>query len=251
MLELDQDDRVRDFTLRRTGAGAAPGQPDRRGNPAAGPAVRAGTALPHREAGGGGPADFGRGERTADAAGLHFGSGPARAGKGPSAAGAEREMSAIAAEAQKAAAWWRGWFPSPREQVEARPVAVSGLLRTLIEFREGDWKASGIRVRDLTRASRFRAGLAGAAGAGLSQPAGACRAVAGRGPQKVITIRTSVLAKRLVVEIAFSAPGGTPQAGRDGRRAGCHAQRDRGARRRGAADRKEPMRSRGSRWNCR
>ena len=27
---------------------------------------------------------------------------------------------------------------------------INALLRTLIEFREGDWKATGIRVRDLT-----------------------------------------------------------------------------------------------------
>jgi len=29
--------------------------------------------------------------------------------------------------------------------LEARPVCITALLRNLIEFREADWKASGIR----------------------------------------------------------------------------------------------------------
>ena len=68
-------DRARDLHRRRAGAGAAPGQPGRRRDPAAGTAVRAGAALPHRKAGRGRPADFGRRERTAGAAGIHRGAG--------------------------------------------------------------------------------------------------------------------------------------------------------------------------------
>ena len=71
------------FQPRRTGAGAAPGQPDRRGDPPAGPAQRAGAALPHGKAGCGRPADFGRRQRTADAAGFHPGPGQPRARKSP------------------------------------------------------------------------------------------------------------------------------------------------------------------------
>ena len=40
-------------------------------------------------------------------------------------------------------------------ETEARPTDIPALLRNLIEFRDGDWKASGIRVRDLDRALNF------------------------------------------------------------------------------------------------
>ena len=52
---------------------------------------------------------------------------------------AEREVSAIAAEATKAAGMVSRLISyAAAEQVDARPVDVSGLLRSLIEFREGD-----------------------------------------------------------------------------------------------------------------
>ena len=62
----------------------------------------------------------------------------------------EREVAAIEVEAQKAASVVARLVTfASSEQVEARPVAVGDLLRRLIDFREGDWKASGIRVHDL------------------------------------------------------------------------------------------------------
>jgi CheY-like chemotaxis protein len=94
------------------------------------------------------------------------------------------------------------------EQVEARPVAVGELLRHLIDFREGDWKASGIRVRDLV----FREPLKVLGSHGqleqvfLNLLVHAEQALADA-PEKTLTVRTSVLAKRLLVEISFSAPG--------------------------------------------
>lgn len=64
---------------------------------------------------------------------------------------AEREVMAIATEAAKASGMVSRLVSfAAAEQVEARPVDVPALLRSLLEFREGDWKASGIRVRDLT-----------------------------------------------------------------------------------------------------
>ena len=63
----------------------------------------------------------------------------------------EHDVAAIASEARKAAAMVARLVSfAAAEQGEVRPVAISTLLRNLIEFREGDWKASGIRVRDLT-----------------------------------------------------------------------------------------------------
>jgi GAF domain-containing protein/CheY-like chemotaxis protein len=123
---------------------------------------------------------------------------------------AEREVSAIAAEAQKAASMVARLVSfAAAEQLEARPVCITALLRNLIEFREADWKASGIRVRDLT--SREPLYVLGSQGqleqVFLNLFVHAEQSLADA-PQKAITIRTSVLAKRLVVEVAFTvAPG--------------------------------------------
>ena len=124
---------------------------------------------------------------------------------------AEREVSAIAAEAQKAASMVARLVSfAAAEQVEARPVCITTLLRNLIEFREGDWKASGIHVRDLI--SHEPLYVLGSQGqleqVFLNLFVHAEQSLAGA-PQKVITIRTSVLAKRLVVEVAFTASPGS------------------------------------------
>jgi GAF domain-containing protein len=123
---------------------------------------------------------------------------------------AEREVAAIAAEAQKAASMVARLVSfAAAEQFEAHPVCITTLLRNLIEFREGDWKASGIRVRDLT--SREPLYVLGSQGqleqVFLNLFVHAEQSLAGA-PQKAITIRTSVLAKRLVVEVAFTAAPG-------------------------------------------
>jgi len=127
---------------------------------------------------------------------------------------AGREISAIAAEAQKASGMVSRLVSFAAEQVEARPVCINTLLHNLIEFREGDWKASGIRVRNLT--SREPLYVLGSQGqleqAFLNMLVHAEQSLAGV-PQKVLTIRTSVLAKRLLVEVAFSAPPESRQAG--------------------------------------
>jgi GAF domain-containing protein/CheY-like chemotaxis protein len=124
---------------------------------------------------------------------------------------AEREVSAIAAEARKAASMVARLVSfAAAEQFEARPVCITTLLRNLIEFREGDWKASGIRVRDLT--SREPLYVLGSQGqleqVFLNLFVHAEQSLADA-PQKAITIRTSVLAKRLVVEVAFTASPGS------------------------------------------
>jgi len=121
---------------------------------------------------------------------------------------AEREVTAIAAEAKKAAAMVARLVSfAAAEQGEARPVSISALLRTLIEFREGDWKATGIRVRDLTtREPMFVLGSQGQLEQVFLNLFVHAEQSLAEVPQKTITIRTSVLAKRLLVEIAFSAP---------------------------------------------
>lgn len=121
---------------------------------------------------------------------------------------AEREVSAIAAEAAKATGMVTRLVSfAAAEQVEARPVDISALLRALIEFREGDWKATGIRVRDLTSPeSLFVLGSQGQLEqVFLNLFVHAEQSLAGA-EQKSIAIRTSMLAKRLLVEISFTSP---------------------------------------------
>jgi len=121
---------------------------------------------------------------------------------------AEREMVAIAREAAKASSMVTRLVSfASNEQVEARAVDVNALLRTLIEFREGDWKASGIRVRDLT--SREPLFVLGSHGqleqVFLNLLVHAEQSLAQAEP-KTLTIRTGLLARRLLVEISFTAP---------------------------------------------
>jgi len=121
---------------------------------------------------------------------------------------AEREVSAIAAEAKKAAAMVARLVSfAPAEQVEARPVSIDSLLQSLIEFREGDWKASGIRVRNLTtREPLFVLGLQGQLEQVFLNLFVHAEQSLAEAPQKVLTIRASLFAKRLLVEISFTAP---------------------------------------------
>jgi CheY-like chemotaxis protein len=129
-----------------------------------------------------------------------------RAHNGP----AERDVAAIASEAQKAAQLVARLVSFAAAEQEARPVCVSTLLHNLIEFREGDWKASGIRVRDLT--SHDHLYVLGSQGqleqVFLNLLVHAEQSLA-EAPQKVITVRTSILAKRLLVEIVYSTSAGS------------------------------------------
>jgi GAF domain-containing protein/CheY-like chemotaxis protein len=118
----------------------------------------------------------------------------------------ERDVSAIASEARKAASMVARLLSFASEDAaEARPVPISTLLRGLIDFREGDWKASGIRLRDLT--SREPLQVLGSQGqleqVFLNLLVHVEQSLADA-PTKVLTIRTSVLARRLLVEIVFS-----------------------------------------------
>ena len=121
---------------------------------------------------------------------------------------AEREVSAIAAEAAKASGMVSRLVSfASAEQVEARPVDVAALLRSLIEFREGDWKASGIRVHDLTsHDALFVLGSQGQMEQVFLNLLVHAEQSLAEAPQKSITVRTSLLAKRLLVEISFTSP---------------------------------------------
>jgi GAF domain-containing protein len=127
---------------------------------------------------------------------------------------AEREVAAIASEAQKAAGMVARLVSyAAAEQGEARPVSVTGLLSTLLEFREGDWKASGIRVRDLvSREPLFVLGAQGQLEQVLLNLLVHAEQSLASAPDKLITVRTSAFGKRLLVEIVFSALPGSRKA---------------------------------------
>ena len=120
----------------------------------------------------------------------------------------EREMVAIAHEAAKAAGMVTRLVSfASNEQVEARPVDVNSLLRALIDFREGDWKASGIRVRDLTsREPQFVLGSHGQLEQVFLNLLVHAEQSLAQSEQRTLTIRTGLLARRLLVEISFTAP---------------------------------------------
>ncbi len=127
---------------------------------------------------------------------------------------AERDLLTLAAEARKASGIVARLVSfAAAEQSEARQVGIGTLLHNLIEFREGDWKASGIRVKDLTRSEQVT--VLGSHGqleqVFLNLLVHAEQALA-EASQKVISIRTSVLAKRVIVEISFTAPPGWRKA---------------------------------------
>jgi GAF domain-containing protein/CheY-like chemotaxis protein len=131
-----------------------------------------------------------------------------RALASPLPAAVEHEVAAIALESRKAAEIVdRLVSYAAAEQAEARPVAIGALLRSLLEFREGDWKASGIRVRDLTtREPLFVLGSQGQLEQVFLNLLVHAEQSLADAPQKTITVRTSVLAKRLLIEISFSSP---------------------------------------------
>jgi GAF domain-containing protein len=119
--------------------------------------------------------------------------------------GAEREVAAIAAEAQRAAAMVSRLVSFAAEQVEARPVSITALLRNLIEFREGDRKASGIKVRDLTaQEPLYVLGSQGQLEQVFLHLLVHAEQSLATTPQKIITVRTSVLGRRLIVEVAYT-----------------------------------------------
>ena len=116
-------------------------------------------------------------------------------------------MAIIAAEAERAAATVQRLVSfAANEQMEARAVSITALLHNLLEFRGGDWRASGIRVRDLTTSEPlFVMGLQGQLEQVFLNLLVHAEQSLADAPQKVITVRTSILARRLLVEISFSA----------------------------------------------
>jgi signal transduction histidine kinase/CheY-like chemotaxis protein len=119
--------------------------------------------------------------------------------------GGDRELRVIASEASKASdIVTRMVSFAGGEQVDAKPVDINSLLHSLIEFREREWKARGIRVRDLI-ADRPMI-VMGSQGqleqVFLNLLVHAEQTMADLA-EKIIVVRTSVLARRVLVEIGY------------------------------------------------
>jgi signal transduction histidine kinase len=118
-----------------------------------------------------------------------------------------RMMRDIQVEAQRAAAIVTRLisFDQPK-QAGAEPVDINRILRSLIEFRELEWKSRGIHVRNFLRdGPLFTIGAqAQIEQVFLSLIVHAEQALAEAG-EKVISLGTNLMAKRILVEISYSA----------------------------------------------
>lgn len=120
----------------------------------------------------------------------------------------ERELGELADESVHAAEIVSKLVSFARpEDSRARPVDVNALVAGLIQFREPEWNALGLRVRN-----RLAPSAASVLGArvqleqvflNLLVHAGQC---ASQAPGKTITVVSSIAARRLAVEIAFATP---------------------------------------------
>jgi GAF domain-containing protein/CheY-like chemotaxis protein len=138
-----------------------------------------------------------------------------RAARSVHGGAAGKDLVAIAAEAEKASAMVARLVSfAAASPGEARPVSIGALLRNLVDFRERDWKASGIKVRDLLTGDPLM--VMGSHGqleqVFLRLLVHAEQSLAAA-PEKVLTIRTSLLARMVVVEIVFSARAEAHNAG--------------------------------------
>jgi signal transduction histidine kinase/CheY-like chemotaxis protein len=108
------------------------------------------------------------------------------------------------------------------EQVDSRPLDLNRLLRSLMEFRELEWKARGIQVGNFLRdGPLFIVGSQGQLEqVFLSLLVYAEQALADA-PSKAISIGSNQIARRVLVEISFTSGG---QDGADPFAANSHGQ---------------------------
>lgn len=118
------------------------------------------------------------------------------------------ELATIAAEASRAleiVARLVGFASAG--QASPQPVELNGVLQNLIEFREREWKVRGIRVRNLLAEQPMT--VLGSHGqleqVFLNLLVHAEQSLTDSS-EKLITIRTSMIARRFLIEIGYSGP---------------------------------------------
>lgn len=124
------------------------------------------------------------------------------------AARTESDLRAVAAETDRATRIVTRLDSLARaDQPEARPFDLTELLRRLLAARRDAWRAAGLRVEDMLRDVQA---LVSGSSSQLEQVFAdlltlAARAVA-KAPAKMITVSATLLARRALVEIGWSAP---------------------------------------------
>lgn len=124
----------------------------------------------------------------------------------------EREAQAIFSEARKATQIVSRLVGfASTEPVEAKPVDLNGIVRSLVEFRDREWASRGIRTRSTPSERPLL--VIGSQGqleqVVLDLLVFAEQELAGAG-EKGIMVRTSRLGRKALVEIAYSGPRGGP-----------------------------------------
>jgi signal transduction histidine kinase len=117
------------------------------------------------------------------------------------------ELLVIASEARRASAIVTRLvsFAQP-EQAQAEPVEINQLVRSLIQFREREWKACGIQLRDLTKDKPlYVLGSQGQLEQVFLNLFVHAEQLLEDAPEKRITVRAERLAKRVFIEIGYSA----------------------------------------------
>jgi len=122
--------------------------------------------------------------------------------------GAAESMAVISAEARRASeivtrlVGFAGASQAPPQQVE-----LNGLLNNLIEFREREWKVRGIRVRTILADEPLKVmGSQGQLEQVFLNLLVHAELSLSEANEKLITIRSSAIARRALVEISFTGP---------------------------------------------
>ena len=126
----------------------------------------------------------------------------------------DRELRVIASESAKASEIVTRLVSfAGGNQVESKPVDLNTVLRSLIEFREREWKVRGIRLRNLITDRPLM--VMGSQGqleqVFLNLLVHAEQSMAELS-EKVIVIRTSLLAQRVLIEIGYRSEQDGPEA---------------------------------------
>src|SRR5262249_34411157 len=118
------------------------------------------------------------------------------------------ELLVIASEAKRATALVARLvsFAQP-EQTQAQPVQLNQLLRSLMQFREREWKACGIQLYNLVKDNPlYVMGSEGQLEQVFLNLFVHAEQSLEDAAEKRITVRADVLAKRVFIEIGYSAP---------------------------------------------
>jgi signal transduction histidine kinase/CheY-like chemotaxis protein len=121
----------------------------------------------------------------------------------------ERDLRLLAGEARRASEIVSRLVSFARpEDSEARHFDVNALLAGLVQFREPEWKALGLRLQNrLAPEPAFVLGAQGQIEQVFLNLLVHAEQSASDVPSKTVTVSTSVIGGRVMVEIGYSAPG--------------------------------------------